>query len=127
MNIRAIAFGALAGLVVQLVAGIALGILWTYGITGGTLAGLAGSALVSASVASFVASILSRHREITHGIAAVLLLAFGSSINSVFTGSFDAIGLLTGTTIALGSGSLAARVVVLARRSNSSSNDQGRS
>jgi len=127
MNIRAVAFGALAGLVVQLVAGIVLGMLLTYGITGGTLAGLAGSALASASTASFVASILSRHREITHGIAAVLLLAFGSSINSVFTGSFDAIGFLIGTTIALGTGSLAAGVVVLVRRSNSSSNEQGRS
>jgi len=41
--------------------------------------------------------------------------------------SFDPIGLLISTTIALGTGSLAAGVVVLARRSNSSSIDQDRS
>ena len=126
MNIRAVAFGALAGLAVQLVAGIVLGMLLTYGITGGAFAGLAGSALVSASTASFVASILSRHREITHGIAAVLLLAFGSSINSTFMGSFDPIGIIVGTTIALGTGSIAAVAVVLVRYTNSSSNEQDR-
>ena len=127
MNMRAIALGALAGLVVQLVAGITMGVLWAWGNTGATLAGLAAAALVSAFTASLVASISSRHREITHGIAAILLLAFGNSVNSVFTGSFDPIGILVGTTIALGTGSLAAGVVVLARRSKSSGDDQDHS
>lgn len=57
MNIRAVAFGALAGLVVQLVARITMGMLGAYGNRCSILVGLAGSALVSAFTASLVASI----------------------------------------------------------------------
>jgi len=115
MNKQAVVFGALAGLLVQIGAGIVMGILWIRGNVSAVFASLTVAALISAFIAGLVAAIISEHKEIMHGIAAVLVLLLASIINNIFTGNFDVNGLLIGAIPAPTVGFFGAGAVVLAR------------
>lgn len=116
MNKRAVVFGALAGVIVQIGAGSVMGALWVRGNVQGVLTLFIVGALVSAFIAGLVAGIISGRKHITHGVAAALILLLASTINNVLTGNFDLGGLLAGATLAPAMGCLGAGAVALARR-----------
>jgi len=123
MNKRAVVFGALAGLALQIGVGSGMGILWVHGNVGGILVLLIVAAIISAFVAGLVAAIMSGRKRIIHGIAAVLVLVLASTINNIFTGSFNLSGLLIGAPIALAAGCLGAGSVILIRHISLSRHD----
>ena len=124
MNKQAVAFGALTGLLVQIGAGIVMGILWTRGNVWGVFVSLIVAALISAFIAGLVAAIISGRKQIIHGVAAVLVLLLVSTINNIFTGNFELSGLLTGAILAPAVGCFGAGAVVLARHINLSRRHQ---
>lgn len=98
MNKRAVPFGALAGLIVQIGAGSLMGILWVGGNVPGVLTVLIIAALASAFTCGAVAAVNAGRKQITHGVAAALILLLASTINNIFTGNFDLGGLFIGAT-----------------------------
>lgn len=124
MNKKAVVFGALAGLGFQLGTGSVMGILWIRGNVGTALSLLIIGALISAFVAALVAAIMSGCKEVTHGIASVLVLTLASTFNNILRGDFELVGFLIGVTLALAAGWLGARVAIFARHINSSKHHQ---
>jgi len=124
MNKQAVVFGALTGLLVQIGAGIVMGMLWIRGNVSGVFVSLTVAVLISAFIAGLVAAIISERKQIIHGVAAVLVILLASTINNIFTGNFDLGGLLTGAILAAGVGCFGAGAVVLARRINLSRRHQ---
>lgn len=121
MNKQAVVFGALTGLLVQIGAGIVMGMLCIRGNVSGVFVSLIVAALISAFIAGLVAAIISGCKQIIHGVAAVLVLALASAINNIFTGSFNLTGFWIGVILALTAGCLGAGAIVLTRHINSSS------
>jgi len=118
MNKQAVVFGALTGLLVQIGAGVVMGMLWIHGNVSGVFVSQIVAALISAFIAGLVAAIISGRKQIIHGVAAVLVLLLASIINNIFTGNFDLGGLLIGAILAPAVGCFGAGAVVLARQIN---------
>ncbi len=124
MNKQAVVFGALTGLLVQIGAGIVMGMLCIRGNVSGVFVSLIVAALISAFIAGLVAAIISGRKQIIHGAAAVLVLLLASIINNIFTGNFDLDGLLIGAILAPAIGCFGAGAVVLAQHINLSRHHQ---
>jgi hypothetical protein len=115
MNKQAVLLGALAGLIVQIGAGSVMGILWVGGNVRGVLTLLIIAALASAFTCGVVAAVIAGRKQITHGVAAALILLVASTINNIFTGHFHLVWLFAGVALAPAMGCLGAGAVALAR------------